>query len=64
MAKLKEGERVAQKFDVTMKFKAVDGDTKYKASDVKAYLLDAAAVEYGPDHGVSVVVKEIKELAS
>jgi hypothetical protein len=52
MAKLKEGEKVVQKFEVTIKFRAQAGDEKYKKSDIIVALLE-------PE--MKIIVKEVKE---
>ena len=58
MAKLKAGEKVVQKFEVTFKFKAEEGDRKWTASDLKEAIGNISTDNENP---VAVSVKEIKE---
>lgn len=53
MAKLKAGEKVVQKFEVTIKFTAEEGDKRVTVKDIKEEAF--AGVDY------FVVVKEVKE---
>ena len=58
MAKLKDGEKVEQSFTVATKFKVQNGNTRFKASHIKAYLNEALTAEYGRNHGVSIIARE------
>ena len=40
MAELKEGQKVEQKFLVTIRFKAGNGDTKFTTKDIKESLAE------------------------
>jgi hypothetical protein len=63
MPKLKDGEKVVQQFNVVIKFKSSDGDEKYKVSHIRDILVGSFVSDYGPEHGIKTIIKEVKEPA-
>jgi|WetSurSiteA1Bulk_404760.scaffolds.fasta_scaffold234567_1 hypothetical protein len=61
MAKLKVGQKVVQKFLITLKFRAIEGDSKFKKQNIVELFGDLNTVNEGTPNAVIVTAKEIKE---
>jgi hypothetical protein len=61
MAKLKVGQKVVQKFLITLKFRAIEGDSKFKKNYFVELFRDLNTINEGTPNAVIVTAKEIKE---